>query len=368
MKHAAAEHTATALRELSERVDQIASDLALYLVYDRPSQVDERPDLARTHFARRCISDDRVDEMIKLFRSIGAYVQLFEGDRPFLEALATGSLKGRAKPIQIVHNGIGFGITEGGYEPGRMALLPAVADSWGILCSHSDAYTSAFALHRHHSFTVLHALGVKTPPVWHYRRGSGWLGPSPPIGIKVIAKSTYEAWSVGITEESVFQVGDGCNGRLDAIAETIGQSVTVQEFVSGREVCVPILACPNPLTTPVVEQMLDRAPHDPDVYVTIDDSLRPASLSYVPYSGPAETAAQVSATALAVFDILQQHAIGRMDFRVDDLGRPWLTDAAIAPGLGDGGAMSTSCALLGLSRPEFLKAVIGASLLRYCIL
>lgn len=365
MNEPADAHTASMLRELSDLVSRIGSDLAVYLVYDRPTQVAERPDLARTHFASRCISDSRINQMVDAFRSIDAYVQLFEGERPFLEALTTGSLRGRTRPIQIVHNGIGFGITDGGYAPGRMALLPAVADSYGILCSDSDAYTCAFAMHRYHSLLVLRTLGVQTPRIWHYRRGLGWMGPAPQLGTKVIVKSTYEAWSVGVTEDSVFYVDDHCNDRVDAIAESMGQPATVQEFIAGREVCVPIVAIPRPVTTPAVEQVLDRSASDPDAFVTIDDSLRPASLSYVPFDGPAEAVAQMSAAALAVFDIFQQHAIGRMDFRIDELGRPWLTDAAITPGLGNRGSMFTSCALLGLNHEEFLRTIIGASLLRY---
>ena len=127
-----------------------------------------------------------------------------------------------------------------------------MADSYGLIGTGSDAYSCAMTRHKHHSFLVLRSLGIDAPPVWHYRLGSGWLGTRPPEGVRVIAKSTYEAWSVGVTEESVFDVDASTELRLTKIAEAIGQPVTVQEFVAGREVCVFVLACPEPTAIPIV--------------------------------------------------------------------------------------------------------------------
>ena len=56
--------------------------------------------------------------------------------------------------------------------------------------------------------------------------------------MKVIAKSTYENWSVGVTDASIFHVDDSCDARVATIAEAIGQPVTVQQFISGTEVGV----------------------------------------------------------------------------------------------------------------------------------
>ncbi len=87
-------------------------------------------------------------------------------------------------------------------------------------------------------------------------------------------KSTYESWSVGVTEESIFVVDDTCEERVAAIAEEIGQSATVQEFVAGPEVCVPVFSCPEMVVTPPIEAILTKAPGDGEAVTTIDDNLR----------------------------------------------------------------------------------------------
>ena len=185
------------LRELHDQFCAAAPRLAVFLVYERPSAVEERPALARTFFAERCSTEQELSLIVASLREVGAYVEVFEGEQQFIEALASGRLSSLGREFEMIYPSIGFGITSGGFEPGRMALIPALADSYGMLCANSDAYTCALALHRYHSFVLIEAMGIEIPPVWHFRQGAGWVSEAPPAGMKVIVKSTYEAWSVG---------------------------------------------------------------------------------------------------------------------------------------------------------------------------
>ena len=356
------EAAAARFLEVTEAIKRVGEEIALSLVFARPSLVDQRPAVARVAYAERCISDEQLSEMISAFRSIGSYVELFEGELPFLEALAGGRLSALDRRFQLVHNGIGWGITDDGYLPGRKSLIPAVADSFGMIGTSSDAYTSSIALHRYHSFVLLRALGVRAPEVWHFRRGLGWMGDPPPVGVKVIAKSTYEAWSVGVTDESVFVVDLSCEERLTDIAGSIGQPVTVQRFVSGREVCVPIVALPERLVTPPIEQVIAKAPRDRDAFLTLSDNFETGAVSYVPFDGPEHLVRQMASTTKRVFDIMQSDLIGRMDYRIDEDGVPWLTDVAIEPGWSRGAALFKSIEQLGLDYPQFLRLLMGGAL------
>lgn len=350
------------LHGLEAALRRHGEDLALYLVYERPSQLEARPALARTYFAQRCVSDQALNQMVDAFRSIGAYVELFDGELPFLKFLAEGRLASLDRPLHVVYNGIGFGITVGGFQPGRMALIPAVADSYGIICANSDAYTCAFALHKFHSFVVLRTLGVPVPPVWHFRLTGGWLGGRPPRGAKVIAKSTYEAWSVGVSDSSVFVVDDSCDRRVATIAEELGQPVTVQAFVSGPEVCVPVLAVPERIVPPPVETVLHKSPDDPDAIMTIEDNLEHGAVTYRRFLGSDAVIDKLHRATLDVFDIMQIQALGRMDFRIDGEGQPWLTDAAITPGWSTASSAYASLSELGFDHPSFLRLILAATL------
>lgn len=356
-------HVSAQLASLERALVARASDLALFLVYDRPNRADERPGLVRTYFAQRCVSDLQLEQTIAAFRDVGSYVELFAGERPLLEALASGRLQALPQRLRVVYNGIEGGIAFDGFAPGRKALIPSVADSYGLVCANSNAYACALGRHKFHYFTVLRALGVATPRVWHFRPGHGWAGGRrPPHATKVIAKSTYESWSVGVREDSIFVVDRTADERVAAICADIGQAVTVQQFVAGPEVCVPVVAGPVPLTTPPVEAVLAKAPGDQTAVMTIDDNLAHGGVTYRRFEADAAVESQLRETAIAAFGLLELESFARIDLRVDSDGRGWVIDVGVSPGLSTGSSAYHSFAELGFDHPAFLRAVVAASL------
>lgn len=352
----------TDLLALDAALVQRGSDLALYLVYDRPDRESERPGLARLHFARRCQSDEGLETTTEIFRAIDAYVELFAGEQPFMSALTSGRLDALGRSLQIAYNGIGWGIGTGGFMPGRKALVPLLADSYNIASTNADAYACAFTLHKFHSFLVLAALGVPTPRTWQYRAGYGWLGTRPAAGTRVIAKSTYEAWSIGVTESSVFHVDDQTEERLQQVADDIGQPVTVQEFVAGTEVCVPVISRRTTFAAPPMEAIVTRAPGDPDAFMTVQDTMTAGGYAHRIFDGPTDLVEELQTRAVEVYRALELGGLSRLDFRVDQDGRPWLIDVAVEPAIGVRGSAYTSFSALGVDHPTFMRLLVATSL------
>jgi D-alanine-D-alanine ligase len=351
------------LSQLERALVQRAHELALYLTFDRPQRVDDRPGLARTFFAERCASNAELSEIITAFRDVGAYVELFEGEMPLLKALADGRLQAMRQPLKVVYNEIEGGITRDGFQPGRKALIPAVADAYGLTCSNSHAYGCALGRHKFHYSTVLRQLGVRTPRTWHYRRGKGWAGDQiPPREVKVIVKSTYENWSVGVTDTSIFRVDETCEERVAMIAAEIGQPVTVQEFISGREVGVSLFAVPDVVVPPPMETILTKAPDDLDAVMTIYDNLQERAIVLRPYDGSPSVVQQLFSGAARAFDVLELGAFARVDFRIDAEERAWVTDIGVSPGISTKDAAFLSLAELGFDHPSFLRVVVAATL------
>ena len=346
------------LAAVEQAVINCGPELAVFLVYDRPGRVDERPGLARAFFAQRCVSDEQLTETIDAFRSIGAYVELFEGERPLLEALASGRLSSLNRTLKLIYNGIEGGIGRDAFQPGRKALIPVVADSFGFVCSNSNAYACALGRHKFHYFTVLRALGVPTPAVWHYRPPLGWAaGIAPPAGVKVIAKSTYESWSVGVTEDSVFVVDESCERRVAAIAEshrTTRDCPGVHQRTRGVRAGYRVSrACRVPTDAGDPRQ----APRDGDAVMTIDDDLTHKGVSHQRFSGPTAIIAGLERAAVRAFDVLELSAFARIDFRIDDQGHPWITDVGVSPGISSKSSAFRSLAELGFDHWGFLRVV-----------
>lgn len=351
------------LRRVLREFRRCAPEVAVLLVYDRPQRVQSRPGLARAFFAERCVSDSQLDDMVSALRAIGCYVQLFEGEVPFIRALADGSIEVIPRPTKIVYNGIEGGVSIGGFQPGRKALIPAVSDAFGITVCNSNAYGCAVGRHKHHYLTLLRESGLPVPRSWHYRPGHGWAaGRKPPTNTRVIVKSTFESWSVGVTEDSVFTIDETCDDRVVAISEQIGQPVCVQEFVAGVEVCVPMYICSAHCVTPPVEVILDKAPGDPEAVMTIFDNLEEEGVRYRPYEDNESTDTPLSPIARAAFETLELGSFARFDFRVDGAGNPSIIDVGVSPGVGRSSSAFASAAALGFDYEEFVQLVFAVNL------
>lgn len=350
------------LRSLERALVRQSSDLAVFLVFDRPEREHERPGLWRTHFAQRCFSDAQLDAMLSALRSVGAYVELFAGERDWIGALADGRLSRLPQPIKAAFNGIGWGIGTDGFMPGRRALVPLVADAYGMMCINADAHACAVTVHKFHASLVLNGVGIRAPLTWHYRPPHGWVGARPPSGARVIAKSTYEAYSVGVTDRSVFLVNERTDALVAGLAQRIGQPVTVQEFIAGREVYVPVWSCPDHVISPPIEALSDRAPHDPEAVMTIEDSVRPGGVRYRRFDGPDELIERLGAAAIAVVEAFGIYGLSRVDFRVDAHERLWVFDIAVDPGLAVENSLFNSMTHLGFDHEAFLRTVVAATL------
>jgi D-alanine-D-alanine ligase len=354
---------AARLHEVERRFAERASEVAVFLIYDRPDRINERPELARSFLAERCVSDEQLDQMIDAYRSVGAYVELFEGDKPFIEALANGRLASIPRPIKLAYDGSEGGVVAGGFKPGRKSLIPAVADAYGVICANSNAYACAIGRHKFHYATLLRALGIRCPRTWHFRPEGGWTaGNAPELGLRVIVKSTFESWSVGVSADSVFVVDDTLEGRVRDISERIGQPATVQEFIAGREIYVPLFACPELILAPPVQALVARACGDPEAIVTIDDILEEEGISHPLFDSDAALKVRLQQDAADAFEALELECFARLDFKVDSSGQPWLFDVAVSPGIGGRSAAYRSLTHLGFDYPEFLRLVVGVTL------
>lgn len=341
----------------------VATDLAVFLVYDRAEQVGARPGIERAQFTARCVSEVQLSRMLEALRAVGVYAEVLPGDRAFLAALASGRVPLEDRDFNLVYNGIEGGVAYDGYRPGRKALVPVVADAYGLICSNSTAHACAVGRHKFQYFTLLAHLGVPTPRVWHYRREAGWAGgASPPLGTRVVAKSTYESWAVGVLVETAIEVGDTFEAEVAALADMIGQGVCVQEFVAGAEVCVPAFEVDGWLCSPPVRVILKRSPHDDEAVMTFRDNLEPNAVAYESFHLTPSRLLELERVTAAACVALELSGFARIDYRIDASGQPWVIDVGVSPGVGMASSAFASLAELGFDYGSFVRVVIAASL------
>ncbi|MGN1451607.1 MAG: D-alanine--D-alanine ligase, partial [Eubacteriales bacterium] len=86
---------------------------------------------------------------------------------------------------------------------------------------------------------------------------------------------------------------------------------------------------------------------------------------YCPADLPEETASELKRLALEVFRILRLRVYARMDFIVDETGKPWCLEANTLPGLTPSSLMPKEAAAAGISYDELCGEIVGKSLEKY---
>lgn len=85
-------------------------------------------------------------------------------------------------------------------------------------------------------------------PAWWYFGKGRWLGNAkPPNDTHVLAKSTYESASIGISESSSLLVNERLETALDRISEALHQPVVVQAFIVGKEAETAVITSEFPV-------------------------------------------------------------------------------------------------------------------------
>ena len=177
------------------------------------------------------------EDIISGFRTNGFYVELHKNEMDFIKWVTDGGIKHINKKFVAVYSA-----ANSGKGPGKKALIPSFCNLNGIPITGSNPYVVGLCRHKYHYNAVLNYSGLPTPLSWYYHKDYEWLmNTSPPDGMLVIAKPTYESASVGVDEDSVFEYVGSMRERIHEMSVHFNQPITVQEFIPGYEVEVPLL-------------------------------------------------------------------------------------------------------------------------------
>jgi D-alanine-D-alanine ligase len=173
---------------------------------------------------------------------------------------------------------------------------------------------------------------------------------------------------IGVGDESIQFIDQDFSVRIEAAYEKFGQPVLVQEFVTGEEVGVPIIRVGSTHALPPVA--FRRANGEPFGARprTFEDENVTQDTSHIPFEGAAPVVALLQQAAIHAFDALEMAGVGRIDFRVDADGRPWVIDTNESPPPLAETSYATAMSGLGFSLEEMLAVWIGACLLEYGLL
>jgi D-alanine-D-alanine ligase len=242
---------------------------------------------------------------------------------------------------------------------GEDGTVQALFELIGVPYTGSGVLGSALAMDKDRAKRVMRASGVPTPE-WMMLR---WSPGSPPPAADVarvverfpgdiVVKPNSEGSTVGL---NVVREGEDPRAALETAAR-YDDRVLVEPFIAGRELTVAILGHE---ALPVVEIIPEGG-----VYTYEAKYTRGKSRYECPAQLPAELAAKVRATSVAVYDALGCEGFARVDYRLANDGGLHCLEVNTIPGMTPLSLVPMAAKAAGLSFAELVERILELAIAR----
>lgn len=264
------------------------------------------------------------------------------------DLLETGDVTLLTRAPELENVDVVFPALHGG--AGEDGTLQALLDLTGFVYAGSGRLGCTLSMDKEVSKRLLRDAGVPTPP---------WLmAPveldrvEEELGLPVIVKPPSGGSTLGLT------LAHDRQELEEAVEESrrYEERVLYEAYVRGRELTVGVLgdrALPVGEIIPAHELFDYECKYQPG----LAEEIFPADL-------PEDTAGHLQALALEVHGLLFLQDFSRVDFILDDDGRPWCLEANALPGLTSNSLLPRAAAAGGLSFPELCEEIVRLALRR----
>jgi len=240
--------------------------------------------------------------------------------------------------LNVLQPDFAFNLVESILGQGRLIhMAPSILDYLKIPYTGSQTEAIFVTSHKLLAKRILQLSGLDTPP---------WISTDQPgansfmPGIYVI-KSAWEHASIGLDDDSIVSVQN--EKKLHRIMKTkkdrLGGDCFAEAFIAGREFNLSLLAGPDgPELLPAAEIRFDDYPPGKHRVVGYRAKWEEDSFEYrhTPrtFEFPAEDAPllqKLAGLAMTCWQLFDLKGYARVDFRVDESGRPWILEINTNP-------------------------------------
>ena len=186
---------------------------------------------------------------------------------------------------------------------------------------------------------------------------------------RYIIKSAWEHASLGLDESAVIYPADieHLQQKILAMRERLGTSCFAEAFIDGREMNIALLAGEaGPEVLPPAEIIFADYPPDKVRMLCYDAKWTPDSFEYEhtrrTFDFPPQDAVllrQVSDIATLCWNVFNLRGYARVDFRIDQVGQPWVLEVNANPCLSPDGGFVAAAARGGLDYNGLIGRIIN---------
>jgi D-alanine--D-alanine ligase len=248
--------------------------------------------------------------------------------------------------IDIVFNAIHGLYGEDGVMQGTLELL-------GIPYTGSGLMASAMAMDKGISKRLFLSAGIPTPRSVIYTKRD--FSPSlaqkviDEFSIPVVVKSAAQGSSIGVT------IVEAADDLAKAIAEAFKYSehILIEEFITGRELTVPVWENDGAKALPIIEIRPHSGRYDFHSKYT-----KGATEYLVPAELDAAAVKLVQKAAVNAFEVLGCRGIARVDIMLSEDNKPYVLEVNTIPGMTATSLVPKSAAAAGISFPDLCEQLL----------
>ena len=183
------------------------------------------------------------------------------------------------------------------------------------------------------------------------------------IPFPVIVKPAHEHGSVGIDEDAVVFDKDKFQKKVAKIFEDVKQTLIVEQYIDGREYCIPIIGNAHPTVLPILE--IDYSQHFEEKAKILSYKAKWSKQSQVfknTYSRIShmneELKERLEAIAKKVYVAIGMRGYGTIDVRIDQFGNIYVIDVNMNSYIAPDSDLAKAAAHNGISYLDLLKKIM----------
>jgi D-alanine-D-alanine ligase len=288
------------------------------------------------------------------FESAGHKVILIGGARPLISRITkNGGLK-----VDVV-----FNISEGMKGRNRESQVPAILDLFNIPFVGADALTLGITLDKVMAKKCFIAENIPTARYFKATLDDNLLELNT-IGFPLFVKTLHEGTSKGITQNSRVENFKQLKVQVEHICKNYKQPALVEEFIKGTEFTVGIIGNNPPEAMPVVQYSIDGKTKVGNAYYTYRHVVE-RSVEYIcPAPIDDKLAKKLQDLAIRAYKAVDCRDFGRVDFRVDEAGNPYVLEINPLPNLSPDDVFVLFAKVKGMTYNQIINQILDEALIR----
>ena len=255
-----------------------------------------------------------------------------------------------------------FNIAEGNRGRSREAQVPVLLEMQGIPFSGSDGMTLSLTLDKLMTKKVLISEGIPTPRFFEIARPEAALPRD--LAFPLIVKPRFEGSSKGLTDRSVVRTPEALREQADGVILTYRQPALVEEFIRGNEFTVAVIGNDPPEALPVVRIQIDGKTELGDLFYSFSRIAEGAKY-IVPAGIDAGLERRLKELAIRTYRAVECRDFGRVDFRVDESGNPFVLEINPLPSFSTEDVFGVLAGHLGMTYGDMIRRLLKIALDRH---